>query len=282
MSKAMQGRFAVAVLLVSGLASAASGPLFLAQQGRLLNTDGTPAAGPVSVTFTLYDGASSITALWTETQSVTLTDGYFQAQLGKTTAFPAGTWTGAARFLGVKVGSDSEMTPREELVSVPFALLANDAIGDIHPASVTVNGIQVIKTDGTLTGAGVSTVTTDAGILGSVAGSVLALSANVGTSSGTLAAGDHGHPLYCGSIAGAAGLTSTIRCPTGTELTGGGCRGNSSTAVPYSSYPYLYCASPPCFVGCLIGSTCAVDSWSCSVASGTVTAFAMCCNTPVK
>ncbi|GAC1299812.1 MAG: hypothetical protein NVSMB23_30790 [Myxococcales bacterium] len=66
---------------------------------------------------------------------------------GGGTPFPPGVWNGAARYLGVTVGSDPEMTPRLAVASVPYALLANptphalshagngsDALGSTRPA----------------------------------------------------------------------------------------------------------------------------------------------------
>src|SRR3954468_6236988 len=71
-------------------------PLTLTQQGRLLNTDGTPVTGPVRMIFAIYDTSSATTALWTETQSnVMLDTGAFSVQLGSVTAFPATLWNGA-------------------------------------------------------------------------------------------------------------------------------------------------------------------------------------------
>jgi hypothetical protein len=131
-------------------------PATITQQGRLLNTDGTPATGSVSMTFSLYDSSTATTPIWTETQSVTLDGGYFSVQLGSMTSLSsAATLTsdlakGVGLFLGLTVGTDSEMTPREEVTTVPYAMVAQNAIGDITPHSVAVNGITIINPDGTL------------------------------------------------------------------------------------------------------------------------------------
>jgi hypothetical protein len=128
-------------------------PSLLTQQGRLLDAAGNPVAGMVTFVFTIYDATTAGTALWTETQSITLANGYFSAQLGDTTAIPATVFaTGAVRYLGVKVGADAEMTPRQPLASVPYALAANDAIGDVHAKTVTVGGVAVISATGTWIG----------------------------------------------------------------------------------------------------------------------------------
>jgi hypothetical protein len=77
------------------------------------------------------------------------------------TSFTAGLWDGAVKFLGLKVGTDSEMTPREEISSVPYALVAQNAIGDITPNSLTIGTPSAgasIGTDGTLKVGGVTII----------------------------------------------------------------------------------------------------------------------------
>jgi hypothetical protein len=142
---------AVAALLVAGAASSAV-PSTLTQQGRLLDSAGAPATGSVQMKFTVYDAASGGTTLWTETQTITLDDGYFSARLGETTAIGSTVFDGSTRYLGVQVGTDAEMTPRQAMVSVPYALMANNAVGDITPTSISVNGTQVISSSGTWVG----------------------------------------------------------------------------------------------------------------------------------
>jgi hypothetical protein len=142
------------VLGTSALAwpTAAAVPNMLVQQGRLLQTDGTPATGTVSVAFALYDASTGGNKLWTETQSITLDSGYFSAVLGETTAIPATTFDGTPRYLGIAVNNDAEMVPREAVESVPYALLAGNVNGDITPASVSINGKVVIDNNGNWVG----------------------------------------------------------------------------------------------------------------------------------
>lgn len=139
----------VAALVAASSTASAAVPVRLTQQGRLFTKDtGAPAAGMLAFTFSVYATAQGGTALWTETHMVTLEDGYFSVQLGSRAPFPASLWDGSARFLGMKVGADEEMVPREEVTSIPYALLANDVNGDIHPRSVTVGGREVIDSMG--------------------------------------------------------------------------------------------------------------------------------------
>jgi len=124
-------------------------PVRLTQQGRLFQkATSAPATGMLTFTFSVYAAAQGGTALWTETHMVTLEDGYFSVQLGSRSPFAATLWDGSVRFLGMKVGADEEMVPREEVTSIPYALLANDVNGDIHPRSVIVGGKEVIDSTG--------------------------------------------------------------------------------------------------------------------------------------
>ncbi|MEW6682908.1 MAG: tail fiber domain-containing protein [Nitrospirota bacterium] len=124
----------VASLVIMGGLAQAQVPQLINYQGVLKNGGGTPITGTVSVTFSIYSGPSGGTALWSETQSVVVTGGLFNVLLGSSTAFPAYFFQGTTpdRYLGVKVGSDPEMTPRQRLVSVGYTLKAEDAdsLGD--------------------------------------------------------------------------------------------------------------------------------------------------------
>lgn len=136
------------------LASPALGavPGGLTEQGRLFDSAGSPLSGSVTMTFRVYDALAGGDALWTETQAVALDEGYFSVELGQVTPIPAGLWDGSMRYVGLAVGSDQEMSPRQATRSVPYALVAADAVGDIHPASVSVNGHTVIDAQGNWVG----------------------------------------------------------------------------------------------------------------------------------
>src|SRR5262245_1676089 len=118
-----------AVLTMAGIASAAVPPS-LTQQGRILDKDGAAVSSKIAIVFTIYNDPSASEAanvLWTETQNITLDDGYFSTQLGEDVknAFDAKVFDGSVRYLGVKVGSDDEMAPRQKITSVPYAFSAN-------------------------------------------------------------------------------------------------------------------------------------------------------------
>jgi hypothetical protein len=140
---------AVGALLSAGVASAAV-PATITHQGRLFDSKNAPVNEKIDLVFSIYDAEGATGAvLWTETHSVTFENGYFSVSLGEITPFDGTIFDGSVRYLGIKVGSDAEMTPRAATRSVPYALLASDVNGDITPRSVSIQDIgEVINENG--------------------------------------------------------------------------------------------------------------------------------------
>lgn len=205
----------LAALAMVGLSPAsvvASVPTGITQQGRVLDADGNAVSGDVTIVFTAYDAATDGTSLWTETQTITLDDGYFSARLGEDAdnAFPDDFFDGSVRYIGITIGSDDELAPRERIASVPYAYHANEVTGDIHPASVTVGGVEVISKTGTIPVARITGKLPATQLTG-----FSSLLSTVDTAS-----------------AGGAGVisTATATCGAGKFATGGGCTVSMCTA----------------------------------------------------
>ncbi len=140
MRKLIRTLFCAAALAVVPAGSAlAAVPQTLVQQGRLIDVDGSPTAGTVSIVFTLYDAPENGNVLWTETQTITLDDGYFSAVLGSVTAIPASAFDGTTRYLGMKIGADSEMTPRQNAAAAVEQLRGANA----RFVGAVLNGVAV-------------------------------------------------------------------------------------------------------------------------------------------
>jgi hypothetical protein len=148
----------IAVLLpllgaASALAQSAVVPALLSYQGRVTDSSGVliGSTTPVNraVKFQLYTASSGGTAIWAETQTVTISGGEFSVLVGNGTGIagiagpsaPAPTpyktlkdvlnsATTSAFYLGVTVDDgnsatvDAEISPRQQLVSGAFALRA--------------------------------------------------------------------------------------------------------------------------------------------------------------
>lgn len=103
-------------------------------QGRLTDALGEPVAdGSYNVVFTIYNdptlsGGGNI--VWSSgSQAVTTSNGLFSYLLGSNVAFPTDIVSDSARYLGIKVESDPEISPRTKFTSVMFAYHAATADG---------------------------------------------------------------------------------------------------------------------------------------------------------
>lgn len=117
-------------------------------QGVLLDpVTGQPKPnGTYSMAFRLYTVAQGGTAIWTESQSVPVATGMFSVLLGSIIPLQGSYFNGQDLWLGVTVGSDAEMFPRQPLARVPYAFQA-----------LTANTANAANTANTATAAGTAT-----------------------------------------------------------------------------------------------------------------------------
>jgi len=103
-------------------------PTVISYQGFLTDAGGAPVDGTVSIVFSIYAASSGGSALWTETHGVVFVDeGLFNVLLGAEGSPLAPTDLNGERYLGIKVGSDPEMRPRQRIASVAYALRSDEA-----------------------------------------------------------------------------------------------------------------------------------------------------------
>lgn len=114
-------------LFMSPIVSAGSRD-FLFHQGIATDTAGNPLEGNINVTFRLYEEAVGGTPLWEETQLINFVGGVYLTELGSDEPFPLDLFDRESLFLGIQIEGDSEMTPRFEIRSVPFAQQAEVAV----------------------------------------------------------------------------------------------------------------------------------------------------------
>jgi hypothetical protein len=170
--KKIRYEIVLAVTLVLTLlaisAQASIVPRTLSYQGYLTLPDGTPLSAPVNMTFSLYAAATGGTPLWTELHSnVPISNGVYSLVLGDTT--PVNLPFDVPYYLGTKIGTDPEMTPRQPLNSVPFALRAGCNAGDMiscYTGDIATLGLGQVR-------AGVRTCNADGTGYGSCIGQVL-------------------------------------------------------------------------------------------------------------
>ena len=112
-------------------------PQTINYQGYLKNTDGTPVSTMVNVTFRLYAESSGGTPIWQETIGVTPANGIYSVILGSGTALDSSLFDSKSLYLGVQVASEAEMSPRQQITSVPYALRTD--IADNVSSNATLN-----------------------------------------------------------------------------------------------------------------------------------------------
>ncbi len=96
-------------------------PQIMSYQGKLNDKNGVPVTGSVTIVFSIYDVQTGGTALWTETQTVTVKSGIFSVELGSINPLAATLFDKDNLYLGIKVGADSEMAPRQRFTSGGYA-----------------------------------------------------------------------------------------------------------------------------------------------------------------
>ncbi len=111
-------------------------------QARLMNSGGSLVTdGSYSVEFKLYTADIGGTNEWTETQTVVVKNGYFNAYLGTVTPFSGTIDWSQEKWLTLNVNGDGEMTPRIKLTAVPYAFRAGQA------DTLTITGGSVLGDD---------------------------------------------------------------------------------------------------------------------------------------
>ncbi len=147
----------LAVLLLAPALALAQVPAKVGYQGRLLRADGTPESGTVTLGFALFPDTTSTSAVWSETQSLAVTDGYYAAVLGDATPLNAAAFDGSARYLELSVNG-AALSPRQRVSSVPYALVATDLKGGtVTASSVTATTLSVGGANGvSLSSTGIS------------------------------------------------------------------------------------------------------------------------------
>jgi len=145
---------AFALICATPTAASALPPNLLGFQGRLLRADGSAATGIATVAFSVWDAGADGSQLWTEQQTLGLSDGYYSTFLGLVTAPPDSLFTGGARWLEVRVGGET-LSPRQQLGVVPWASVARTALavsGSADVTSLRVGGQTVVDSAGRLSG----------------------------------------------------------------------------------------------------------------------------------
>lgn len=124
-------------------------------QGYLTDSSGNPINDPVLVTFRIYTAPEGGTPLWEEEHYVTPENGVYSVVLGTGILLDL-DYSQSEFYLGIEVGTDGEMIPRQELTSVGASHTAFRALnlvcsGCISNAEVNFNYAQSTSKGGPAT-----------------------------------------------------------------------------------------------------------------------------------
>jgi hypothetical protein len=115
-------------MLLLSTAALADVPGLINYQGTLMDEHGVALDTTVSMTFSIYADSTGVTTVWTEIQpSVLVSHGMFNILLGSMNALSDTVFSAPSRWLGVQVGVDPELEPRQRIVSVGYAFWAAEA-----------------------------------------------------------------------------------------------------------------------------------------------------------
>jgi hypothetical protein len=139
---------ALSVFLLTVTLAASDVPLMISYQGRLADSGGEPLDTVVTMTFAIYDVVNGGSPIWSEVHpAVSVSDGLFSVVLGSSgSPLPHTVLAGAARYLGITVGTDSEMKPRVRLTSSGFAHRVSSIDG--AEAGVLIGPVEIGPAEG--------------------------------------------------------------------------------------------------------------------------------------
>ena len=107
-------------------------------QGLLKDAAGNNVSdGTYTMVFSIYNESTGATALWSETQSVTVSGGLFFVRLGSATPIVTVPFD-KQHYLGIKVNSGEELLPRTVLSPSPYSFMSMNVIDN----SITTSKIQ--------------------------------------------------------------------------------------------------------------------------------------------
>ena len=128
-------------------------------QGRLLADDGTPMTGDVTITFRVANAETGGTALWEETQELSLTNGFYAAVLGaneETNPLDTDVLQQTPVWLELQLAGEGAMYPRSPIHAVPYATISTVAGsvsgGPVNATEIAVDGTTVVDGSGNWVG----------------------------------------------------------------------------------------------------------------------------------
>ncbi len=196
----MKRLLAVACLLaLAAHAQTSAVPNTISYQGRVTDPAGNPLGSPTAISrqavFRVYDNATGGTRLWSEKQTITIFNGDFSVLLGTGTQYLAETnpnslqdiFTSSLRFLSVTIADaggalNSEITPRQQLVTTAFAFRAKvaESVSSLAVSSSMIANNAITTTQLADTAVTAGKLAADIGVWTAGSGNIYRASGNTG------------------------------------------------------------------------------------------------------
>ncbi len=236
-------------------------------QGSLRDKSGNPINASLPMTLSIYDTPTpgTGTQLWTENQTVGISNGVFSISVGAVNPIPASVFSSSSTYLEVDINGETP-SAREQLLSGAYSF--HSSVADTADYALTVSSsiaVSTINATASTPFGGVN-ITTNTFIQGSVGISSVPAAGNLFTvGAGTLTVTQSGNvgigtasPTKALSVSGNASVTGTlsigfqtayyvcngatcgafsVSCPAGTYVVSGGCTSSNAAYSIFQSYP---------------------------------------------
>lgn len=115
-------------------------------QGRLTDSNGNVVSdGYYGIRFSIYTSSDASDSVWSETDNVYVRNGIFSTILGDSSSLNL-DFNSSKYYIGIKVGSDSEMSPRSQIGAAPFSINSKKLNG--NEAGTGANNILQLNSAG--------------------------------------------------------------------------------------------------------------------------------------
>ena len=143
-------------------------PIQMTQQGRLLDANGAALTGAHQLDVRIFDDLSNGLLLWEDTLSIQCQNGYYSTVLGADTLnnpLDESVLTLYPLYLEIEVDSSGPLSPRQPLLSAPYAQLSGTSTnlsgGAVDASQISIGGNLIIDGNGSWVGPTIATAWSD-------------------------------------------------------------------------------------------------------------------------
>ena len=222
-------------------------PHTISYQGLLTDASGNPKPdGNYQFTFYLYETSSGGSSIWSEVKTLPVSKGLFSTSLGDTSPFGSSVLFDKPYWLGIKVETEPELTPRIAMTSSSYSFTTDKTVIPLNLEG-TLNGSNYILTGYNHgTGHGIQGVSTSGfgtvGISTGTTGETIGVAGNSSSPDGYAVSG-----WNLATTGNSVGILGKTNSPEGTAVKGfgGSIGGDFSTGVNPNSIAAVRGTSNP-------------------------------------